>query len=421
MLFAMLVLLVAVFAACRSVEDTDDGGAVAPDTTDVADADTSDADADADVADDADTDDADAEEEAPDGAELVTAGDWVIGIITGTVTQGEEEYLASTRMEERFGSHRIVRTTYPDLFGPEMETTIANILWLVDQGAQAIVMVQAVPGIIPAIQQIREDNPDLLLFTGVTHDPPWDIAAHADVAVISDDLNVGPVIAQQAYDMGATVMAHISFPRHLGMENIAIRRQRMYDKARELGMEWLEITAPDPSTETITVAQQFIMEEIPRIIEEHGRTVAFFSTNCGMQEPLITQIIAYGGFYPLQCCPSPFHALPSAFNIDLEGRDGDVEFVLEQLQSAVTAAGANGRISTWPVPVNMLLIEVGVEYAIAHLEGRLEARHDTVALNRIFNEVAQRYGGEGIALSNWEDDEGTIINFYLMMSDFINF
>jgi len=412
--FTLLVLLTFVLMACRSVEDTpaadpDPPAPVVEATPEPA----------PEVEDpDDDADDADL---PPEGAELVTSGDWIIGIITGTVTQGEEEYLAATNMQAYFGSDRIVRTTYPDQFGPEMETTIANVQWLVDQGAQAIVFVQAVPGTIPAIQQAREVNPDILLFAGVTHDPPRDIAEHADVAVISDDLNVGPVIVRQAYNMGADTMAHISFPRHLGMENIAVRRERMYATARELGMEWIEVTAPDTMTEGLPVAQNFIIEEIPRLVEEHGNRVAFFSTNCGMQEPLITQIINYGGFYPLQCCPSPFHALPAALNIDLEGRAGDVGFVLDALQEMVTARGATGRISTWPVPVNMLLIEVGVRYSIEYLEGNLTSRTDEAALTRIFNEVAGSFGGDGIEVSNWIDDDGVIDNFFLIMSSFIEF
>jgi len=356
------------------------------------------------------------------GAGASEEAEWVIGILTGTVSQGEEEYLAAARMQELFGNARIVRATYPDAFGAEMETTIAQIQWLVDQGAQALVIVQAVPGTIPAIQLVRETvDENILLFAGTVHDPPRDIAQHADIAVISDDLNVGPLIVRQAHSMGAEIMAHVSFPRHLGMENIAVRRERMMEQAAALGMEWLEITAPDPTTEGVATTQMFILEEIPRIIEEHGDRVAFFSTNCAMQEPLITQIINYGGFYPLQCCPSPFHALPAALNIDMGGREGDVQFVLDQTAAAVAAQGGAGRISTWPVPINMLLIEAGVRYSIEYLEGNLTDRHDRAALNRIFNEVAQGFGGGGVELANWIDDQGTIDNFYLLMSSFVNF
>jgi len=346
---------------------------------------------------------------------------WRIGIITGTVSQGEEEYLAAMRMQERFGSARIIRTTYPDNFGAEMEVTIANTLALADAGAQAIVFVQAVPGTIAAIQRTRElFGDDIFFFVGVTHEPPAQIAAHADIAIISDDLSMGRVIVEQAYAMGADTFAHISFPRHLGMENIAARRALLMQTAAEKGMGWVELTAPDPMAEGVAQAQMFILENVPRWVDELGQNTAFFSTNCAMQEPLITQIASHGGLYPLQCCPSPFHALPAAFNISMAGREGDVDFLLEQLTSAVATAGGTGRFSTWPVPINMLLVEVGVLYSIEYLEGRV-GRHDRAALTRIINEVTARYN-TGVTMSNWPLGGGNYIdNFYLMLSDFINF
>jgi hypothetical protein len=364
----------------------------------------------------------DDDDDLPEGTEIVEVGDWIIGIMTGTVTQGEEEYLASMRMQERFGADRIIRTTYPDNFGAEMEVTIANVQALADAGARAIVIVQAVPGSIAAIQTTREIfGDDIFFFAGVTHEPPEDIAAHADIAMISDDLSMGRVIVEQAVRMGADTFAHISFPRHLGMVNIAARRELLMETAEQYGLDWVELTAPDPMAEGTPQAQMFILENLPRWVAEHGPNTAFFSTNCGMQEPLITQVAAYGGFYPLQCCPSPFHALPAAFNIAMEGREGDIDFLIEQLEIAVAEAGGAGRFSTWPIPINMFLIEVGVLYSIEFLEGRTDGRHDRAVLERIAEEVAASYNSS-VELSNWPVGDGTYIeNSYRVLSDFITF
>jgi len=362
-------------------------------------------------------------EPAPaDAPEEVADGEWRVGIITGTVSQNEEEYLAARLMQERFGSDRIIRTTYPDNFGAEMEVVIANIQALADQGAQAIVVVQAVPGTMAAIQSTRElFGEDIFFFAGVTQEPPAEISQFADIAMISDDLSMGRAIMEQAYAMGADTFAHISFPRHLGMENIAARRALLMETAEEKGIRWVELTAPDPMAEGVAQAQMFILENVPRWVAEHGQNTAFFSTNCGMQEPLITQIANYGGFYPLQCCPSPFHALPAAMNVSMAGHEGDVHFLIDELTRAFEEAGAAGRFSTWPVPVNMLLVEVGVLYSIEYLEGRTNGRHDTEALKRVIDEVAASYG-TSVQLSNWPLADGTYIeNFYRVLSDFVTF
>ena len=104
----------------------------------------------------------------------------------------------------------------------------------------------------------------------------------------------------------------------------------------------------------------------------------------------------------------------------MDGREGDLGFVISQLQNAIDAAGGSGRFSTWPVPVNMLLVEVGVLYAIEYLEGRA-SRHDPEVLRQIVNEVAERKGGS-VNLSNWPAAGGGYLeNFYTVLADFINF
>jgi len=357
----------------------------------------------------------------PGERQAAGADAWMIGIVTGTVSQGEEEYLAAMRMQQRFGADRIVRTTYPDNFGAEMEVTIANTMALADAGARAIVFVQAVPGTIAAIQRTRElYGQDVHFFLGVTHEPPTEVALHGDIAMISDDLSMGRVIVEQAVAMGADTFAHVSFPRHLGMVNIAARRALLMETAAQYGLRWVELTAPDPMAEGVAQTQMFILENVPRWVDEHGQGTAFFSTNCGMQEPLMTQIAAHGGLFPLQCCPSPFHALPAAFNVSMEGREGDVDFLISQLRTAVAGAGAAGRFSTWPIPVNMLLVETGVMYAIEFLEGRAD-RHDRAVLNRVINNVAAQFGTT-VELSNWPRGDGTYVdNFYRVLSGFVTF
>jgi len=64
-----------------------------------------------------------AEAEAP--AEEAAA-DFKIGIITGTVSQGEEEYQAAQNMKAKYGD-MIVTATYPDNFSTETEQTIATV------------------------------------------------------------------------------------------------------------------------------------------------------------------------------------------------------------------------------------------------------------------------------------------------------
>lgn len=70
-----------------------------------------------------------------------------IGIMTGTVSQGEEEYRAAEEMIQKYGKDRVLHVTYPDKFMDEQETTISQVLSMAsDPEVKAIVIVQAIPG-----------------------------------------------------------------------------------------------------------------------------------------------------------------------------------------------------------------------------------------------------------------------------------
>ena len=362
-----------------------------------------------------------ADQGAGEGGASAADGDWIIGIVTGTVSQGEEEFMAAQKMQERHGADRILHFTYPDRFNDEIETTIAGIVSLADQGAQAIIICQAVPGTIPAINRVRERNPDVLFIAGTIMEPPREIAAAADVVLQLDDIGTGITIMEMAAQMGAENFVHISFPRHLSIEMIALRRENLMATAERLGINFIDVMAPDPTGDAGNAgAQQFIVEEIPRSVASLGTETVFFSSNCVMQEPLIRGVLQTGALYVQPCCPSPYHAFPAAMNISTAGREGDVPFMLEQITQHVAEVGMTGRVSNWAVPVNMLIIESGVDYAINWLEGNVNGRMDPAAVRASLNRVADEYR-TAVDVSIMEDDQGSIDNMFLLISDNVLF
>lgn len=346
--------------------------------------------------------------------------DYKIGIITGTVSQGEEEYQAAQNMSAKYGD-KIVTATYPDNFSSETETTIANVVALSsDPKVKAIVFVQAVPGASAAIDKVRETRPDMLFIAGVAAEDPATIASKADVVMLVDEISMGKSIPQKAAEMGAKTFIHYSFARHLSYATIAARRQLMIEECEKLGIEFVDVNAPDPTGDAgVSGAQQFILEDVPRQIAQYGKDTAFFSTNCAMQEPLIRSILEQGAIYPQQCCPSPYHGYPAALNIDVSGHEGDVQYMLDSIDEKLTAAGQEDRMSTWAVPVNMLMVEAGVDYAIEFLEGRTSGTLDEAVLNGIMDRIA---GGEGKAkLTKYNENGVSLENYYMLLCDFYDF
>lgn len=358
--------------------------------------------------------------EAP--AETVAAAeDFKIGIITGTASQGDEEITQANKMKEKYGD-MIVTSTYPDNFTTETETLISNAVAMAsDPAVKAIVWCQAVPGTAAAIDKVRETRPDMIFIAGTPGEDPGVINPKADIVLQVDEPGCGVVIPPQAKKQGAKTMIHYSFPRHMSYALIVARHENMKQYCAENGIELVDVTAPDPTGDSgITGAQQFILEDVPRQIEKYGKDTVFFTTNCGMQEPLIRSVFEQGAIYSLQCCPSPFHAFPAALNIDMAGHEADVDYMLEQLQLKVDEAGMNGRVSTWGVPCNMLFVEAGVEYAKKVLEGETNG---VILDDAVLRETMQECAGDiKLTIDYHKDEAGNAKeNHYLVMADFVTF
>jgi hypothetical protein len=346
----------------------------------------------------------------------VASANWKIGILTGTVTQNEEEYRMAEQMQAEFGADRIIIATYPDRFMQEQETTISNMLEMAaDPDVKAIVMVQAVPGAAAAVDRVREFRPDILIVLGSPQEDPMVVASKGDIVLNTDDIGRGPQIAEQAYAMGAKVLVHYSFPRHMSVETLAKRRELMKAKAEELGMLFVDEDAPDPTSDAgVAGTQMFISEDVPRKIAQYGPETAVFGTNCAMQEPLIAQTIANGGIFPVQCCPSPYHALPAALGVEVpEDKKGNLDWILEAINGKVVEKGAAGKVATWPVPVNMMFMQAGTYYAVEWINGNITSKNDKAALVRIMEGIA----GRSVNLTEYPDTD----NYYLYLSDHVVF
>ncbi|NLY35648.1 MAG: DUF3798 domain-containing protein [Tissierellia bacterium] len=330
-----------------------------------------------------------AEEPAEEPAVEETPNEnYKIGVMTGTVSQGEEEFRAGENLVKKYGD-MIQHVTYPDNFSQEVETTISQVKSLAaDPDMVAIIITQAIPGTTAAIDAVRETRDDILFILGAPHEDPEVVAPRADITFELDQMQRGIDIMDTAKDMGAETFVHYSFPRHMAMQLLAARRDEMKKRAEEIGIEFVEVDAPDPTGDAgVSGAQQFIIEDVPRQVEKYGVDTAFFSTNCGMQEPLIKGVVETKAIYPEQCCPSPYHAYPAALDIEIpEDKAGDIDYLNAEITRIIAEKGVSGRFATWVMPANVSMIQAGVEYAMEFAEGKIE-RQDPEAAMRILKEV----------------------------------
>ena len=350
----------------------------------------------------------------------VAEGNWKIAILTGTTSQGEEEFRAAERAQKADPEH-IVTDTYPDNFMAETETTISKLIaFASDPDVKAIVMCQAVPGAKAAFDKIRAmGRDDMLLVAGVPQEDPAVITAAADFVLYTDEPKQGDTIMETCAKWGIDVFVHYSFPRHLAMETIAARKALLEENAAALGIQYVEATAPDPTGDAgVAGAQQFILEDVPLKLKEfEGKKVAFFTTNCGMQEPLQAAILDQpNAYYPQPCCPSPYHAFPASLGLEIKAGGDDTE-ALKAIAAVLKEHNALGRYSTWPSPVNMSIVDVSVEYAKKGIAGEITSKNDGAAIAAMFEEKAP-----GAIVSNYTNADGqTFDNYYTVLLGAVDF
>ena len=352
---------------------------------------------------------------AEEVAENATNDNWKIAVLTGTVSQGEEEFRAAEKAIATWGADHIITATYPDNFMSEMETTVSTLVGFAsDPDVKAIVMCQAVPGAKAGFDKIREmGRDDILLIAGTPQEDPGVIAAAADIVMYADEVAQGDTIMETCANWGIDVLIHYSFPRHMAMELIVGRHELMQQNADALGIELVDVTAPDPTAEAgLSASQQFILEDVPQQMAKYeGKKVAFFTTNCGMQPSLQAAVLEQpNAYYPQPCCPSPYHAFPATLGLELE-IGGDDEAALKQIAAKLAEHDAVGRYSTWATPVAMSIIELGVDYAKAYIDGTITERNDSEALAAMFDEKIP-----GSVVATYTDANGTNFdNYYTIL------
>lgn len=299
------------------------------------------------------------------------ADDWHIGIITGTVSQSEDDLRGAEAIQAKYGKDKVKLATYPDNFTEETETTIQSIVNMSDDPLmKAVIVNQSVPGTAEAFRQIKERRPDILCIAGEAHEDLPVVGATADLVCNNDFVSRGYLIIKTAHDLGCDTFVHISFPRHMSYETMSRRVAVMTEACKEFGMTFVQETAPDPTTDVgVTGAQAYVLEKAPEWIQKYGQNSAYFCTNDAHTAPLLQRLLELGGYFIEADLPSPLMGYPNALgDLDLTAEAGDFEKILAKVEQAVVDAGGAGRFGTWAYSYGYCLSAGLAQHAINVIE-----------------------------------------------------
>ncbi|MDR1037550.1 MAG: DUF3798 domain-containing protein [Deltaproteobacteria bacterium] len=348
---------------------------------------------------------------------------FLIGILTGTDTQGGDDYLGAMEFERlhgRAGEGGMVRLeTYDsEAFLDEMPRTVEILTEMArDPLMKLIVANQAVPGTAEGFRRIKEFRQDILLFAMEPHDDTGTISDDADLVVFQDFIESGYLIVRAARDLGATAFVHVSFPRHMALETAAARHEVMVEAAADLGVAFHDVTAPDPldpGTDS-EKAKAWVAAEYPGWLGRYGRDTAFFATNDSETEALVAAAAEHGGIFVQQDIPSPIMGYSGAFGLDPGGYGYRWQEYVRDLEARIVEAGASGRLGTWVYPLGYCESAGGAEYGRRILMGEA-ASGDIGALLDSFSLFSGGASWNGSFMADRESGR-PIRNFFLVYQD----
>lgn len=303
-----------------------------------------------------------------------------IAIITGTVSQSEDDRRGAEAIQAKYGEDVVLLATYPDNFTEEYDTTVQTIVnFADDKDVKAIVVNQAVPGTTEAFQKVKELRPDIICLAGEAHEDLPVVGAVADVVVNNNFIDRGYLMIKTAHDLGCDTFVHVSFPRHMSYETMARRVACMQEACNDFGMTFVMETAPDPTDTSaggMDGAVAFMKEHTPQWIEKYGQNSAYFCTNDGETAPMLAALLENGGYFIEADLPSPLMGYPEALGgLDTTAEAGDFEAITAKVEKAIEAAGGAGRFGTWTVSWGYTLSSGLGEYAYALLSGNAELQN----------------------------------------------
>jgi len=349
-----------------------------------------------------------------------------IAVVTNTILQNPEEYLSAGIAIEKYSADKIVHYVFPENFIDDHDEMVGVMEEIAsDKDIKAVIINSAVYGTNVAVDKLLLSRRDMFIVYCDPAENPVDITARADLILSPAELESGPAMVHQAITMGAKAFVHYSFPRHMSVVMLAIRRELIRETCAELGIEFIDATAPDPTgSGGLEATQKFILEDVPKLIEKYGKDTAFFSTNCGIQPALVRAVVENGGIFPQPCCPSPFHGFPEALDIQVEIHPENIDYVISETSRILAERGMTGRLSTWPVSSTGMFTVVGVEYAIKWLNEEVpDVGIDKVLLGDLCREYVKEVSGSDISVSITSPEENDMVysNYFMPMLDYITY
>ena len=346
----------------------------------------------------------------PDEIEQEQSGTFLLGVITA-----EEPYSVSGRFLERFleeqeesGNVEVLHQAWPEDFLNQPEQNRQVIQDLLDQGVQGLIILDAFSGLHAILEEELTDWEGFLAVNN-PGDPLPQTAAIADLVFVLDAENIGGLLTEKAYDLGADTFVCYTIPRYTqsdAPEEILLQAAQIVQTCSRLEMTLLPVLVPDEE------AVLFLREDVPEKVAQYGQNTAFFSPNFVIQKTTAQLVLETGAICPLVDSFAPFGTNPAVLGFAMEDAHyGDYDWLNQQMEAKLAEYTGTARLAGFPVDgYTDLPLRTMLAYGEEWLAGeRPQDYADLAALRRIM----EGFTGNPCILRYYESDGVTYENCVL--------
>jgi hypothetical protein len=388
-------------------------------------------------------------------------------IITHDIHINKNAFYSAYQLAEAYGKDKVIHTVWPANFMNEAGLLENHLMrFASDPEIKAIIITTAYYGINAinaAIEKFRETRKDVYIsycsYFGSAY--PQTV----DLILAKDDSNMYTAVVHQAHKLGAEKFVYYISEYRMELPYNIKTLESMRQTCKELGMEFIDlIYAVDHNEEA-----DFICNDIPKMVEKHGKNTAFFSAS--WSDYLLDAVAQTGAIAPQFSWSSFFEVLrvvqvfnegdyaPTYQNVHANIFSGihkglleyfntnDIKDVMgkpypsysETLSSLAQQYLApswrnphdmRGRLSAWPVDENFMYTITATEYAVKWINGEVPKEGVDV---EVLKQLMEDFAGVEVWLTPFVDDGTyenlekteptgkTYDNFLMMRMDYITF
>ena len=355
-----------------------------------------------------------------------------IAVVTSPLSVSEDDFHSAEHLAAKYGKEKIIHVTWPANLVTDrgqMMDIVANLA--IDREIKIIIFNQTYVGTNVAVDRLRETRDDMFIVYCVAHETTDEAVKRANLILAVDDVGMGTAMVKQARKQGAKIFVHYSFPRHMSIPRLKNRRDIIQKECSKESIQFVDVTVPDPvegsgfsGATQFVFAQQFITNDVKKLVAQYGDETAFFCSNCSLQAVLIKAVVESHTIYPQPCCPSPFHGFPEALGIETSGGQVDLNHVISEASRIAAEKNMTDRLSTWPVSAHTMFTNAGVEYAIKWINGEVpKDRINDSVLEDCMNAYIREVVGEGVevTMEPYKENGSTWDNYKMMLMSYLDF